>query len=186
MPFYGWLALVYVVLSLAWVCLSLRWWKELFNIQKCITAVVFFGLGEAFLWYIFFKDWNSSGSRAKPLFVVAILSTVTKSIFSYMLVLVAALGWGVTRPYLDTQILLKIQAVCFFYVVLDFIRQTVLSFRHSHSLSLAFVLLCVLPVSLLNGGIFYWVFTALTSNIETLQERKQLEKLLLFQRLWKL
>merc|ERR1712217_694773 len=68
----------------------------------------------------------------------------------------------------------------------DFIRESVLSFRHSHSLSLAFVLLCLLPVSLLNGAIFYWVFTALSSLMETLRERRQSEKLTLFQRLWKI
>merc|ERR1712217_180979 len=68
----------------------------------------------------------------------------------------------------------------------DFIRESVLSFRHSHSLSLAFGFLCLLPVSLLNGAIFYWVFTALSSLMETLRERRQFEKLLLFQRLWKI
>ena len=31
----------------------------------------------------------------------------TRSIFSYMLVLVASLGWGVTRPYLDQPTILK-------------------------------------------------------------------------------
>lgn len=103
-----------------------------------------------------------------------------------MLVLVASLGWGVTRPYLDKSVTLKIQAVCFLYIVLDVVREVVLSFRHSHSLSLAFVLLCLLPVSLLNGAIFYWVFTALSSLIQTLKDRRQSEKLVLFQRLWKI
>jgi len=186
MPFYGWLLLIYVALAVAWMVLSLRWWKELFNIQNCITGVIFFGLVEAFLWYIFFNDWNSTGIRGKMLFILSILSSVVKSIFSYMLVLVAALGWGVTMPYLDRQVILKIQAVCVLYIVLDFIREAVLSFRHSHSLSLAFVLLCLLPVSLLNGGIFYWVFTALSSLMETLRDRRQFEKLALFQRLWKI
>merc|ERR1712217_737046 len=113
-------------------------------------------------------------------------SSVVKSIFSYMLVLVAALGWGVTRPYLDHRTIMKVQAVTFLYIVLDFIRESVLSFRHSHSLSLAFVLLCLLPVALLNGAIFYWIFTALSSLMETLRDRRQAEKLLLFERLWKL
>ena len=106
-----------------------------------------------------------------------------------MLVLVASLGWGVTRPYLDQPTILKawcllmlqhsvdlnglaaleVQALSCFYIVLDFIRESALSFRcmkkashdcrviairigglpwirHSHSLSIAFVLLCLLPV----------------------------------------
>jgi len=186
MPFYGWLLLIYVALAVVWMVLTLRWWKEMFNIQNCISVVIFFGLVESFLWYVFFNDWNGTGVRGRVLFILSILSSVVKSIFSYMLVLVAALGWGVTRPYLDRQVILKIQAVTFLYIVLDFIRESVLSFRHSHSLSLAFVLLCLLPVSLLNGGIFYWVFTALSSLMETLRDRRQSEKLVLFQRLYKI
>jgi hypothetical protein len=168
------------------MALSLRWWRELFNIQNCISVVIFLGLVEAFLWYMFFHDWNASGTRGRFLFILAILSSVIKSIFSYMLVLVAALGWGVTRPYLDHRVILKIQAVSFLYIVLDFIRGSILSFRHSHNLSVAFVLLCLLPVSMLNGGIFYWIFTALSSLIETLKERRQSEKLILYRRLWRL
>jgi hypothetical protein len=186
MPFYGWLSAAYVFLAVAWFGLSLRYWREIFHIQNCITGVIFLGLVESFLWWIFFNDWNSSGSRGQILFVLAILATVVKSIFSYMLVLVASLGWGVTRPYLDSKTVMKIQAISLLYIVLDFIREAVLSFRHSHTLSLLFVLLCLLPVSLLNGGIFYWIFTALSGLIETLKERRQTEKLVLFTRLWKL
>mmetsp|Transcript_6047 Transcript_6047/g.13369 ORF Transcript_6047/g.13369 Transcript_6047/m.13369 type:complete len:522 (+) Transcript_6047:129-1694(+) len=185
-PFYGWLLLIYMVLAIVWFFLSLRWWKELFPIQSCISAVVFFGLVESLFWYVFFQDWNTTGKRPRVLFVLAILASVVKSIFSYMLVLVGSLGWGVTRPYLDRNVIFKIQAICFLYIVLDFIRESVLSFRNSHSLSLTFVLLCLLPVSLLNGGIFYWVFTALSNLMETLAERRQSEKLLLFSRLWKI
>eukprot|EP00929_Paragymnodinium_shiwhaense_P050088 TRINITY_DN25246_c0_g1_i1.p1 TRINITY_DN25246_c0_g1~~TRINITY_DN25246_c0_g1_i1.p1 ORF type:complete len:510 (+),score=110.88 TRINITY_DN25246_c0_g1_i1:132-1661(+) len=186
LPFYGWLFLGYVILAIVWLALSLRWWKEVFNIQNCIAAVIFFGLVESFLWYIFYHDWNSSGRRGKIVFVLAIWSTVVKSCFSYMLVLVASLGWGVTRPFLDSQVIRKIQVMSFLYIVLDFIREAVFSFRHSHSLSLAFVLLCLLPVSLMNGAIFYWVFTALSNLILTLQERRQTEKLALFQTLWRI
>ena len=153
MPFYGWLLLIYVAIAVGWMVLFLRWWEELFNIQHCVTAVVLLGLVEVFTWWIFYNDWNSSGFHGRFLFIIAILASVVKSIVSHMLGLVAALGWGVARPYLDRQVMTKIQAVCFLYIVLDFIRESVLSFRHSHALSLPFVLLYLLPVSLLNGGI---------------------------------
>jgi len=186
MPFYGHLLIIYVILAVIWMGLSFRWWRELFMIQNCIAVVIFFGLVECFVWFLFFNEWNASGIRGKFLFVLAILFTVIKSTFSYMLVLVASLGWGVTRPYLDTQVILKIQVLSFLYIVLDFIREAVLSFRHSHSLSIMFVLLCLLPVSLLNGAIFSWVFSALSHLMETLKERRQLEKLALFQQLWRI
>lgn len=184
MPFYGWLSLVYMALGVIWMVLSIRWFKELFNLQGCIAGVILLGLVESFLWYFFFTKWNEDGIRTNVLFVLAILSSVAKTTFSYLLVLVASLGWGVTRPYLDKDITIRIQAICLLYMCLGVIREVVLSFRHSHSLPLAFVLLCLLPVSLLNGVIFYWVFTALSSLISTLKDRRQMEKLQLFQRLW--
>lgn len=186
MPFYGFLSFVYTVLALVWMILSLRQWKEVLNIQYCIAMVIFFGLVESFLWLMFYNDWNHSGNRGKFLFTMAILSSVVKATFSYMLVLVASLGWGITRPYLDHRTILKIQVLSAAYIVLDFIREFALSFRHSHSFSMAFVVLCLLPVSLLNGGIFYWIFTALSSLIDTLKERRQAQKLQLFERLWTL
>eukprot|EP00928_Gymnodinium_smaydae_P016743 TRINITY_DN16336_c0_g1_i1.p1 TRINITY_DN16336_c0_g1~~TRINITY_DN16336_c0_g1_i1.p1 ORF type:complete len:505 (-),score=59.27 TRINITY_DN16336_c0_g1_i1:95-1609(-) len=184
MPFYLWLFAIYVVLNLFWFFLSLRWWKQLFNIQKCIGAVLFIGMVECILWYAFLNDWNNTGRRGRMLFVLAVAFTVAKSVFSYMLVLVASLGWGVTRPFLDKGTTMKIQALSFLYIVLDIVREYVLSFRHSHSISFLFVVLCLLPVSLMNGLIFYWVFTALSNLMETLQERRQTEKLALFQKLW--
>lgn len=184
MPFYGWLSLIYMVMAVIWTVLSLRWWKEVFNLQHCIAAVILLGLVESFVWYIFFTDWNASGTRGNIFFLIAILASVMKSIFSYLLVLVASLGWGVTRPYLDQDTMFRIKAMSFLYIVLGAAREVVLSFQHSHSLPLAFVLLCLLPVSLLNGVIFYWVFTALSSLIQTLKDRGQTAKLLLFQRLW--
>mmetsp|Transcript_85413 Transcript_85413/g.198575 ORF Transcript_85413/g.198575 Transcript_85413/m.198575 type:complete len:529 (+) Transcript_85413:64-1650(+) len=186
MPFYGWLSLCYAAMAVVWMALSLRWWRELFHIQYCIAVVILLGLVDSFLWWIFFTDWNSSGTRGRILFIMAILSSVVKSVFSFMLVLVASLGWGVTRPYLDHRTIVKVQSLSFLYIVLDFIREAVLSFKHSHSLSLAFILLCLLPVAQLNGAIFYWIFTALSSLMDTLRERRQNEKLLLFERLWKI
>jgi len=163
MPFYGWLLLVYVGLALIWMGLSIKWRKELFNIQNCIAAVIILGALEAFLWYVFYTNWNRQGVRGKSVLILATLLTVVKSTFSYMLVLVASLGWGITRPFLDCPLVLKIQVLSFFYIVLGFIRETVLSYSHSHSLLLSFVLWCLLPVSLLDGAIFYWVFSALSS-----------------------
>jgi len=184
MPFYGWLALGYGLLAFTWMTLSLRWWRELFALHYCIAVVILLGLVETFIWFVFYKDWNDSGLRSKILFILAIMSTVVKSVFSYMLALVASLGWGVTRPYLDRSTILKVQGISILYIILDFVRQTVLSFRHSHTLSLTFVLLCLLPMAIINGAIFYWIFTALANLMETLKERRQIEKLRLFERLW--
>jgi len=184
MPFYWWLGLVYLLLAVIWGLLCVRWWNEIFNFHICIASVLMFGLVECFLWYVYYADWNGSGHRSHFLFGSSVLFAITKTTTSYMLVLVASLGWSVTVAQLDAKVLCRIQLLSVVYIILNFVREIVLSFRHSHSLPLAFVFLCLLPVSLMNGGIFYWVFTALTGLMDTLNAKGQSEKLLLFQRLW--
>jgi len=184
MPFYGWLGILYMMLACIWLSLSVWWWRELFSIQNCIAGVILLGLVESFLWYGFFSDWNSAGNHSKILFIASVFSSVAKSAFSYMLILVASLGWGVTRPYLDEWGHNRIWAVCALYVGLGVIREVVLTYRDTQSLALWVVLICFLPVSILNGIIFYWVFMALSTLMETLKERRQREKLVVFQRLW--
>merc|ERR1711957_183070 len=87
-------------------------------------------------------------------------------------------------PHLERKILKKIRAICLIYIFFGFLREAVLSFRHSHYLSVTFNLLGFLPVSLLNGVIFYWILTALSELMETLKARHQDEKLRLFHRFW--
>jgi len=184
LPFYGWMSCVYMGLAVVWLLLTIRWWRETIPIQMCITVVILLGLLECFFWWNHYNSWNNDGVRSEVLFVCSLLTSVVKNIFSYMLVLVAALGWGVTRPFLDPGIMMKIQAITWLYIILDVIKEVVLAFRHSHSLPVPFVLLCLLPVSLLNGVIFYWIFAALSNLMESLQDRRQDEKLMVFKRLW--
>jgi len=186
LTFYGRISAVYLIMGAIWLGLSVRWWNEVFTIQNCIGGVILLGLVECFLWWVFFHDWNTRGTRTNPLFVVAAMLSVLKSICSYMLVLVASLGWGVTRPHLDSDVLFRIKLVTVAYIFVGGAREVVVSFMHSHRLSSPFVVLCLLPVSMLNGVIFYWVFTALSTLMQSLKERGQTAKLQLFQRLWTL
>jgi len=186
LPFYGQLSLFYVTIAVGWMIKSFRSWQTLFAIQNCIAVVILLGIVEAFLWWLLYNDWNNSGSKSTALVYLSILASVTKSIFSYMLVLVASLGWGVTRPYLDKETVRKLQTLSGLLLVFGYVRELTLSYRHSHALSTQFILLCLMPVSLLNGSIFYWIFMALSGLINSLKERQQSAKLQLFQRLFKL
>merc|ERR1712242_251558 len=81
---------------------------------------------------------------------------------------------------------MKIQITCFFFIILSIVREVALSFRSSHQLSLAFVIACMLPMSALNGGIFLWVFNAISNLMQTLEDRQQTEKLNIFKQLWRI
>mmetsp|Transcript_93103 Transcript_93103/g.221439 ORF Transcript_93103/g.221439 Transcript_93103/m.221439 type:complete len:477 (-) Transcript_93103:20-1450(-) len=184
MPFYGISGLVCSGLFVIWVLLCVRWWTQLFNIHLCIAAVCFLAVAEAGIWYLFLIDWNSSGIHSNFLFASAVVFSVTRSTSSYMLVLLACLGWGVTKPILDGSTICRILCLSFIYIVLNVIREIVLAYSHSQAIPIPFVLLCLVPVSILNGGIFYWIFVALTGLMETLESQGQTEKLQIFKKLW--
>lgn len=184
LPFYGWLAIAYVGISILWAGLLMRRCSDVFHIQWYIGAVILLGLIEAFLWWMFYNHWNTVGSRSTMFFCFALLMTVIKTISSYMLILVASLGWGITRPFLDRSTIKQIVIFTAVYIVVDFARQSILSFRHSHSISTLFVIICLAPFAMLNGTIFYWILMALSSLIESLEGRNQPDKLQLFQRLY--
>lgn len=183
LPFYGWFSMLYGALAVAWLVMSLRHWREVLAIQNCIGVVIGLGMLESCLWWIFYNDWNNSGTRGNPVFVMALLASVFKTVLSYMLVLVASLGWGVTRPYLDHRTAVKIQAATVLFIIFSSIQETILSFGLTQSVSPINVVL-IMPNSAIHAGIYYWIFSALNNLIDTLKERKQLAKLDLFYKLW--
>mmetsp|Transcript_62151 Transcript_62151/g.115325 ORF Transcript_62151/g.115325 Transcript_62151/m.115325 type:complete len:490 (+) Transcript_62151:54-1523(+) len=177
------LAFVYVGLGTIWLILSLIYHKELFNIQICIGVVLFMGLVEVSLWYVTYFTWNKTGDKNLFMFYGAIFASVVKSIFSYMLVLVGAMGWGITRPSLDKWTHCMIRICVIVFIPLDYIRRVITNFQDTE-VPLAFILCILLPCSIMNGLIFYWVFSSLGDAIDTLTAQKQTEKLKLFHRLW--
>ena len=59
--------------------------------------------------------------------------------------------------------------------------QMMVPLNHTHSRSVVVDSLCLMPVSLMNAIIFWWVTTALRNLTETLKERQQEHKLHMFE-----
>jgi hypothetical protein len=154
------------------------------NVQFFIGGLILMGLLESLLWYLFYSNWNEAGTRGNIIFVLAVTIAVMKSSFSFMLVLVASLGWGVTRPYLDKDVTLRIHGICWLYTAMGIMREMVTMYQQDPSPSWIFILMCLLPSSFLNAVIFYWIFTALSALIQTLKDRGQTAKFQLFEKLW--
>ncbi|CAK9097518.1 Transmembrane protein 87A [Durusdinium trenchii] len=184
MPFYAIMTACTVVVFLLWALLCVRWWKVLFNIHLIIGALALLSILESIGWFIHLFTWNESGVDNKAIFFIAIFLSVSRSTLSYMLVLSACLGWGVTKPVLDGGTICRMVSLSLVYIALNVVREVVLADRHQQTVPVAFVILCLLPVSLMNGGIFYWIFAALSNLMETLEAQGQTAKLSLFQQLW--
>ena len=50
--FFGTMSLLYIAMGVAWAALYGRYWKEVFTLQHCITAVVALGMMEMSTWWV--------------------------------------------------------------------------------------------------------------------------------------
>lgn len=180
---YAGLALAYGMLCVMWAALLLRWWQQIFHMQACVAGVLVLSVVEVFTWWLFYNDWNAAGTRSTALFSLALAFAEVKSIFSYMLLFVASLGWGVTTLSLEQRTKKQIRTIVFFYIFLDTLREVAMDHRYEQSLNMFVILMCLLPISGLNGYIFFSVMSALTKTMDVLRQQNQTQKLRTFKRL---
>jgi len=138
---------------------------------------------EAAIWGIALADWNSTGFRPVNLNKLAVSASVLKSVASYVLVLLASLGWGVWRPHLECGTVVKTIILCLLMIIADFVHDYLLSLRQTRPIPTT-VFLSWVPVALLKSIFSVWTLRTLTASIDMMRERKQEDKLLLFERMW--
>lgn len=100
LPFYGWMCLVYLCISVVWFCMNAIYWKELMHVQNCITGVLALLLIEMATWYFHYLHLNEKGVIHHGPFILGLITTVTRRMVSRMLVVAVALGYGVVK-YVD-------------------------------------------------------------------------------------
>jgi len=184
LPFYQGLSLVYILLCLLWICLSIKEWSGLFKLQVFIGGVLLTGLVEAAIWCTVLTAWNSTGFRPVNLNILGVFASVFKSVGSYVVALLASLGWGVWRPKLQCGTVVKAAILCMLLIVASVIHDCLLSFRQTHPIQMTTLILSWVPVALLDCILYLWILRSLTASTDMMRERKQEDKLLLFQRLW--
>ncbi|KAL8454293.1 hypothetical protein Emed_000402 [Eimeria media] len=185
----------YAFLTLVWGGCLLRHRRNLIPFHYCLGGVALLGMLEsaAELWSLY--QWNVSGPSKLPL-CVSIGLSVLKNISAYVLVLLGALGWSITRPNLEKKTVYKIQLIVLTYIVFDSLRERELqeeregeiegetdrqvsnAYDTSGTFSLLRSLVVLLPISILNVIVFYWIFSALHENIEDPSDRWQHQAIL--------
>jgi hypothetical protein len=164
MGFYGLLTLFYVFLAVMWIIMVCCWkmkGKRLHHVHHCISVVMFMSVMESFFTWYFMLDWNRSSERSEALFVLNIVVTVVKPAFSYSLVLITGLGWGVTRPDLERRTALKVQTLVFLYCFLHLAWEAKSFYRHAYDISNDTLAMLYIPLLLVNATLFVWILRAL-------------------------
>eukprot|EP01018_Ginkgo_biloba_P034913 Gb_26909 [translate_table: standard] len=181
MTFYGFMSLAYVLLGLIWFSQYVRFWRDILQLQNCITLVIALGMFEMTLWYFEYANFNATGIRPMGITFWAVTFGAVKKTISRLLILVVSMGYGVVRPTLGglTSKVILLGATYFLACeLLDVVEHV----GTIDDLSGKARLFLVLPVAILDAFLILWVFTSLSKTLEKLQARRRLAKLEIYRK----
>lgn len=176
MTFYGLMSLAYLLLGLVWFSQYARFWREILQLQNCITLVISLGMFEMTLLYFEYANFNATGIRPTGITIWAVTFGTVKRSISRLIILVVSMGYGVVRPTLGglTSKVILLGATFFLASELLDLVENVGSINDLSGKARLFL---VLPVAILDAFIIIWIFTSLSKTLEKLQARRLLAKL---------
>ncbi|XP_041468517.1 transmembrane protein 87A-like isoform X10 [Lytechinus variegatus] len=175
LPFYGVMCAMYSILGLIWMILLFRQWRDLLRIQFWISVVIILGLIEKAAFVAEFERHNNSGSNSSAGIFFAEELSVLKRTMARMLVIVVSLGYGITRPRLGRDLNWLLGAGVMFFL-LSSIESYFRIFEPNKSNDL----IALLPISVLDAVLCWWIFRSLVDTSRTLRLRRNLVKLWLY------
>lgn len=181
MTFYAIMSLAYLILGVVWFSQYARFWRDILQLQNCITAVIALSMFEMSAWYGDYTHFNASGFRPYGTTVwAATLGSLRKSV-SRVLVLIVAMGYGVVRPTLGglSGKVLALGLSYFFAVGLLDVMQNVGAIDDLSSSERLFL---VLPVAVIDAVFILWIFSSLSKTLAILQSKRSSSKLDLYRR----
>lgn len=181
MSFYAFMALAYGLLGVLWFFQYMRNWKDILQLQNCISAVIGLSMSEMALWYFEYLNFNSTGLRPMGITMWAVTIGAVKKTVSRLLILVVSMGFGVVRPTLGgltSKVLLLGGTYFLAYESLDVV-ENVNTINDPPGKERLFL---VLPVAMLDAFFILWIFTSLSRTLEKLQARRRFAKLELYRK----
>ncbi|KAJ9687343.1 hypothetical protein PVL29_016006 [Vitis rotundifolia] len=176
MKFYVYMSLAYVLLCVTWFFQYMRFWKDILQLQHCITVVIALGLFEMILWYFEFENFNRTGTRPVGITTWVVTVGAVRRTVSRLLILSVSMGYGVMRPTLGglTSKVLLLGITYFVATELLDITEYVGTINDVSGRARLFL---VLPDAFLDAFLILWIFTSLSKTLEQLQAKRSSVKL---------
>ncbi|GLT27895.1 hypothetical protein SLA2020_028630 [Shorea laevis] len=171
MKFYVFMSLAYLLLSVIWSVQCMRFWKDVLQLQHCITAVIGLGLFEMILWYFDFANFNSTGMRPVVITTWVVTVGAIRKTVSRLLILSVSMGYGVVRPTLGglTSKVLLLGVTYFLASELLDITEYVGTINDISGRARLFL---VLPDAFIDAFFILWIFTSLSKTLDQLQAKR--------------
>ncbi|KAI1818739.1 lung seven transmembrane receptor-domain-containing protein [Poronia punctata] len=184
LPFYGGITILYAVVCVFWGFLYYQHRYDILPVQNYITAILVFLVIEMLLTWGFYDFLNRTGSSvgSKVLLIVVAVLNAFRNSFSFFLLLIVCMGYGVVKPSLGkTMIYVRWLAIAHFVFGLVY---AITSLLVSPEAAGPFVLLIVLPLAGSLTAFYVWTLNSLNFTLKDLRERKQHAKEAMYRKLW--
>jgi len=177
--FFAGVAVFYAITALVWTAVALQWWKQLYLIQKVLTAIVWICVVESATGWAMLETWNSGGGGSGPslLFLMTTLAFTWKAV-----AMLEMLMFPPQRGNVE-DISLKAHAVLLAFMMAVFNFKVVLAFRNCHNIQMMQVCLNAVPVVLIFATLVAWTQSTLGAAIEKLEEQNDQTQLAIYQKL---
>ncbi|EAW13103.1 putative integral membrane protein (Ptm1) [Aspergillus clavatus NRRL 1] len=184
LPFYGGLTIVYAVVGVFWAFLYVQNRHDILPVQNYITAILVFLILEQLMTWGFYDFQNRHGLNvgAKVLMVIVAVLNAGRNSFSFFLLLIVCMGYGVVKPSLGrTMVYVRILAITHFVFGVIY---AVASLSITPDSAGPLVLLIVLPLAGTLTGFYVWTLNSLNATMKDLIDRKQKVKAMMYKKLW--
>ncbi|KAF9615050.1 hypothetical protein IFM89_021621 [Coptis chinensis] len=181
MNFYGFMSIAYLVLGIFWFSQNARFWREVLQLQNCITLVITLGMLEMSLWYFEYVEFNKTGVRPTGITIWAVTFGTVKKTVARIIILIVSMGYGVVRPTLGG-LTSKVIMLGGTFLLASEVLELVENVGTVNDLSGKARLFLVLPVAIMDAFFILWIFTSLSTTLNKLQARRIMAKLEIYRK----
>ncbi|KAI4155385.1 MAG: hypothetical protein LQ340_001027 [Diploschistes diacapsis] len=184
LPFYGGLTILYAVIGAFWAFLYVQNRHDILPVQNYITAIVVFLIIEQLITWGYYDYQNRNGNNAgtKALLIVTAILNAGRNSFSFFLLLITCMGYGIVKPTLGkTMLHVRILAITHFVFGVIYGIATLAVTPDSAG---PLLLLVIMPLAATLTAFYVWTLNALSATLKDLINRKQSVKAMMYRRLW--
>ncbi|KAF2743531.1 hypothetical protein M011DRAFT_410320 [Sporormia fimetaria CBS 119925] len=184
LPFYGGITILYALIGIFWGFLYAQHRHDILPVQNYITAIIVFLVLEMLMTWGFYDYQNRHGNNtgAKALMIIVAILNAFRNSFSFFLLLIVCMGYGVVKPSLGkTMWIVRYLAVGHFVFGVIYAIAS-LTVRPDDAGPL--VLLVILPLSATLTAFYIWTLNSLNLTMKDLIARKQHVKANMYKKLW--
>jgi len=177
LPFYGVMSLIYLAYAIGWFIATCCNWKDLLRVQFWIGGVIALGMFENALFYSEYQSISHHGQANGLLYFAEIVSCAKRAL-ARILVVIVSIGFGIVKPRLG-QTLHKVMIVGGAYFILASV-EACMRVRDEKDFMTNKQMFALVPLTVLDVSICWWIFTSLVQTTRTLRIRKNIIKLTLY------